>query len=411
MSPCARRFRPANTDTSVDGSTAGSGADTIVFAPTLAGGTITLASGQLAINSDLTIAGPGGGVTISGNIASRIFSVDDGNTSTLKTVSLSNLTLTAGKASGDQGGAIFNNENLNILSCTIANNTAGTYGGGIRHFDNGTLILTNSTLSNNKANAGGGGIDNGGTATLTNATVTANRADADGNGTGAGGGIGTFGGLTTSTTTLFNTIVAGHFTGTGTTTNDLGEKNVETASVNNLIGDSGSAGGLTNGNLIGGDAKLGPLADNGGPTQTHALLSGSPAINAGDNTKISGGITTDLRGLVRVAGTNVDIGAFELQLVTLAPTSLPSGTVGFAYQQSLTASFPNQPAGTTYTFTANGSLPAGLTLSPADRYSFRHAHPEWQQDLHRHSPGLHRRLLQSDHLHHRGELDPAGESG
>src|SRR5207302_1462881 len=99
---------------------------------------------------------------------------------------------------------------------------------------------------------------------------------------GTGGGI-KLGG---NAITLRNTIVAGNFRGSATTVaDDLQGVAVDAAnSANNLIGTGGSGGMTngTNGNLIGvADAKLGSLADSGGPTKTHLLLPGSPAINAG----------------------------------------------------------------------------------------------------------------------------------
>jgi hypothetical protein len=78
------------------------------------------------------------------------------------------------------------------------------------------------------------------------------------------------------------------------------------------VTDDANACGLTNGanaNLIGSDPNLGPLADNGGATQTHALLSGSPAIDAGDNSTCP---ATDQRGVARPQGSACDIGAYEL---------------------------------------------------------------------------------------------------
>ena len=86
----------------------------------------------------------------------------------------------------------------------------------------------------------------------------------------------------------------------------------------NLIGDSTGGSGYvdgTNGDLVGTtgnplDAKLNPLSDNGGPTQTHALLPGSPAIDLGNNTDA---LATDQRGQPRVVGERCDIGAYELQ--------------------------------------------------------------------------------------------------
>src|SRR5262249_5219685 len=141
----------------------------------------------------------------------------------------------------------------------------------------GTLTVSNSTLSGNT----GGGIITFGTrpVTLTNVTLTANRAS-------TGGGLY----VTSGSPVLHNTLIAGNFKGaTGTTRDDVfGALNP--GGDYNLIGDGTGMSGLSNGvngNLIGSasgpiDPLLGPLRDNGGPTFTHALLPGSPALNAGD---------------------------------------------------------------------------------------------------------------------------------
>src|SRR5262249_35092514 len=122
------------------------GADTITFA---VAGTISLGGTQLpAISSDLTIAGPAGGLTIDARGASRIFQVSAG------AVSLNGLTLANGSA--DSGGGISNAATLALTDCTLAVNFASYQGGGI---DNGgALSLTNCTLTGNVAGSIGGGI-------------------------------------------------------------------------------------------------------------------------------------------------------------------------------------------------------------------------------------------------------------
>ena len=167
--------------------------------------------------------------------------------------------------------------------------------------------------------------------TLTNCTVARNSIDQGGH----GAGLATEG---EGTTVLFNTIVALNVLDNGTdpaTPNDIFGPASPGTSAFNLIG-TGGAGGLTNGvkgNKVGvADPKLGPLASNGGPTQTIVLLSGSPAINAGSNAKAVGPdgkpLTTDQRGggFPRIAGGTVDIGAFEVQTSAVATGSV-SGLV------------------------------------------------------------------------------------
>jgi hypothetical protein len=189
------------------------------------------------------------------------------------------------------GGGIENGGTATLTSCTFTGNSASS-GGGIEN--DGTATLTNCTVSGNTGLDGGGGISNynfllesatGGTLTLTNCTVTGNSA-AD----GYGGGIGN--GVSVGYLTLDNTIVAGNRS-MPSRGNDIYGR-VQSTSGFNLIGDGSGISNLTDlenpalSNLIGTTASplnplLGPLADNGGPTQTMALLPGSPAIDAGSD--------------------------------------------------------------------------------------------------------------------------------
>jgi len=151
-------IQAANTDTSVDGSTAGSGADTIAFAPTVTG-TITLGGTAITISSDVTISGPGAAnLTISGNNASNIFTITDAAAATRRSVQISGLTLTAG--SGGVSGAIDCRENLALTNCVVTGNTAVGAGGGIYMRGAAAYQLTaniqNCTISNNTSFVGGG---------------------------------------------------------------------------------------------------------------------------------------------------------------------------------------------------------------------------------------------------------------
>jgi predicted outer membrane repeat protein len=198
---------------------------------------------------------------------------------------------------------------VNVVNTTLSGNQAG--GGGVAGAiwnDGGTLNVTNSTISGNISNTNEAGAiwnNNGGTTTLLNTTISGNQASL------VGGGIwNQFG-----TVNVENTIIAGN-TSTGTTSNDVEE--AFTSQGNNLIGDTDGSTGFGGSDLAGTgltplDPKLGPLADYGGPTQTMALLAGSPAIDAGNN---SGVPANDQRGFARVANGTVDIGAFEAQPVT-----------------------------------------------------------------------------------------------
>ena len=137
--------------------------DTIVFAPSLVGQTITLTSGQLLIRKNLTIAGPGAGqLTVSGNNASRVFEV----AKTVRSVTLSGLTI-----SNAAGGGILNDGTLTVSNSILSNNGGG--GGGIHN--DGTLTVSNSTLSNNSASSGGG-IENSRTAIVSGSILSGNSA-------------------------------------------------------------------------------------------------------------------------------------------------------------------------------------------------------------------------------------------
>src|SRR5262249_16300491 len=147
------------------------------------------------------------------------------------------------------------------------------------------------------------------TATLVHVTLTGNRADGDGSGDGTGGGLKTV----AASVTLINTLVAGNFRGTGAARDDL-SGGVEGASFGNLVGAGNGMSGISDGGkgkLVGTsvnpiDPKLGPLQNNGGPAPTHALLPGSPAINAASAGRA---LPADQRGVNR--GAAPDIGALE----------------------------------------------------------------------------------------------------
>ena len=283
-------------------------------------------TGDLTL-SDLTVTGGtegtggGGGIrfdsngtvaltdsTVSGNSG-----LDGGGIyADLGTVTLTDSTI-SGNTSGSRGGGINTFAgSVSLTNSTVSGNTSDFRGGGIYTFL-GSVSVTNSTISGNTSGDAGGGINTfDGSVSVTNSTISGNTSDSFG---GRGGGI-----YTTGSVSLNNSIVAG---------NESASDNDIFGSVfgaNNLVGDgTGIISGLTNGtngNQIGTSADpidplLGPLADNGGPTQTHALLPGSPAINAGDPAAVAGagGVAEfDQRGFPRVVGT-IDIGSVELQAI------------------------------------------------------------------------------------------------
>jgi hypothetical protein len=213
-----------------------------------------------------------------------------------------------------QGGGIFSgyfdtsgSTRVVLTNSTVSTNNAQTFGGGI--FQNrGPLTLTNVTVSGNQAGASGGGIEAMDSPVLiNNSTIVANGTNEFGGGLEARG-----------TTTLSNTIVAGNTapdTQFGTAPDCSGR--ITSGGYNLIRSTSGcNIVGNAAGNVVGQDPRLGLLAFNGGPTRTHALIDGSPAIDAGNPAVPGGGSTgacalSDQRGYLRPRGATCDIGAFE----------------------------------------------------------------------------------------------------
>lgn len=212
----------------------------------------------------------------------------------------------------EDGGGISIRGNVTIDNSTVANNTAGRNAGGIYNDSSGTVNFTHSTLSGNAARGVGGGIFNRlGTINSDRSTIANNTADSDRNNTGIGGGVANEGG----TVNAKNTIVAGNIDGlniVGTDSTDFAGS--LTSQGYNLIGNTTGTTiiGTTTGNILNIAANLGALQNNGGSTQTMALLANSPAINAGDP-NFTPPPDTDQRGtgFNRVNGGRLDIGAFE----------------------------------------------------------------------------------------------------
>jgi hypothetical protein len=336
--------------------------DTIVFAPSLDGKTITLTTSELDITKNLTIQGPGTGqVAVSGGNFYRVFEVR-ANTN----VSLSRLTITQGNSY--YGGGIFNGGTLTVSACTLSSNHAasvGAQGGGIYIALGGVATLTNCTFVGNRAAGCGGGlfVDRG-TVTLTNCTLSGNSAS-EGGGIYVSPSVYFFVDLT-------NTIVAGNHALNGP--DIYGRVGGDHNLVGNAAGSSGIVNGV-NGNIVGGNgnpvinALLGPLQNNGGPTQTMALLPGSPAIGHADNSQAP---ATDQRGVTRLdlAGETTDIGAFEVQALSLALGGFPSTTTaGAAGTFTVTALNADGTTNTSYSGTIHFTSTDGQVVLPAD-YTF-----------------------------------------
>ncbi|MFN8435835.1 MAG: choice-of-anchor Q domain-containing protein [Anaerolineales bacterium] len=206
--------------------------------------------------------------TISGNSApygGGVFNLSNNGSVTLANCSITGNTAT-NSASG-HGGGVSNFVKITINNCTIANNSAQHYGGGI--FSTGSLIVNNSTVSNNSA--------------LTS------------------GGIEFYGEFS-----LRNSIIANSLTGKDC----FSSGGTIVQNINNLIEDNAISPNQCGTPILTSNPNLAPLANNGGTTQTMALLTNSPAINAGDDNTCE---TADQRGVPRPQGSHCDLGAFEYQ--------------------------------------------------------------------------------------------------
>jgi CSLREA domain-containing protein len=277
----------------------GSGNDTVVvpagtFRLTIPGIAEDLgATGDLDVTEFVTILHEGvKPAIVDGGGIDRTF-----HTSSTGQTRIVGLTITGG-LSAQNGGGIFNDGALALDRVTMTNNQ-GQFGGGLAS-SSATVTIVNSTFSGNRATTSGGGISaaGAGNATaITSSTIASNTAGTDGG--GILGGVGN--------TSLRSTLVAGNTdtpAGTGSAPDCLQQAGFFESSGNSLIGDpTGCALVQGSGDVRGVDARLGLLGFNGGPTQTHVLFKGSPAINAG-----GGCPGFDQRGAPRKA---CDIGAYE----------------------------------------------------------------------------------------------------
>lgn len=339
-------------------------------------GTITLTSGQLLVDKSVTINGAGAEVlALDGNAISRVFEIVGG----AKTVSISGVTIRNGQ--GGNGGGIENaaTVTLTIVNSTLSGNAAGL-GGGV--FNSGTLTIINSTFSNNMASQGGGIYNPGsGMLTITNSTFSGNAAPVAGgasfnagtlqianttlsdNSSPLGGGVFNIGTLQIGSTILNAGASGANIANNGGTVTSHGY---------NLSSDDGG-GFLTGpGDQINTNPRLGPLQDNGGPTFTHELLPGSPAIDAGDpNFTPPPFFDQRGQGFPRVVNARIDKGSFEVQsggTPTPTPTTTPTPTPTTTPTATPTATFTPTPTPTpTPTSTPRPTPTPRLAPSPRSR--------------------------------------------
>ena len=301
--------------------------------PVGGGGGIYNSNGTIILNNS-TVSGntatyyTGGGIYNNHGTLTLNNSTVSGNTATYGGGGIFNrfggtTTLNNSTVSGNLGGGIFNDGMATLNNSTVSGNTAG-YGGGISN--RRTATLNNSTVSGNTAQSRGGGIYNNeeGIIVLNNNTISGNIA------INAGGGIFNDSG---ATTTLARTIVSGNTSPVGAEVR--GFAGTITAANHNVFGHSGLTNAQAFSNFTPGATDITAtsdgttpttlasilnttLADNGGPTLTHALVTGSPAI---DIIPVDGSVcildtSTDQRGAVRGSGANrggaaCDAGAYE----------------------------------------------------------------------------------------------------
>lgn len=398
-------IQAANTNSLVDACLAGSGTDTII----LPAGTYTLgiagtgedanATGDLDVTGGLIINGAGAVSTIiDGGSIDRVLEVRPG-----ADVQVNGITIRNGNPGAGFGAAgILNSGTLTLTKSTVTNNTGDNFGGGI--YNVGTMTLTDTTVSDNillgsNLSGGGGGIFSSGTMTLTRTTVSGNST------IGRGGGIynldqtATITNSTISTNTALNGGGIFNRDGTVNLTHNTITSNIAADNGGGVWNYSGTmrfantiiagntaatpaddcAGGMSSlgynlasdatcslggiGDLNSTNPLLGPLANNGGLTKTHALLAGSPAIDAVP--LVSCAVSTDQRGILRPQGAACDIGAFELLLIVpidIKPGSFPNsinpkskGKIPVAILSTITFDAPSQLDKTSLTFGKTGN--------------------------------------------------------
>jgi hypothetical protein len=343
-------------------------------------GTLTVNNCSISDNSG-GIYNNGGSATINNSTISGNLSGGIANTGNL---TISNSTISGNKSIGAAAGYATGGPSGSTTHLVPAGNGAG---GGI-YMGGGTLSINSSTIADNEAEGGssaalnvpglagngyGGGLYiAGGTVTINNSTLAGNLAGGGGGnypGSGYGGGIDNAVGA--GALQMYDTILANN---TADAANGPDLYGSVTSQGHNLFGNTAGGSGFVASDLVNVNPQLGPLQNNGGPDETMALLAGSSAINAGDNT---GAPAYDQRGpgFPRIVGGTIDIGAFEVQnSVRLVVSGFPSPTIaGTPGSFTVTVQNTDGTTDTSYTGTvsftssdAQAALPASYTFTAGD---------------------------------------------
>ena len=370
---------------------AGSGGDTISlpaghYRLGIAGaGEDAAAKGDLDLTKNVTVTGAGArATTIDGLGLDRVLDVASG-----VTAAISGVTLTGGQVAAN-GGGIRSAGTLTLLRDSIVGNHSAGVGGGVSS-SGPSLALVDSTVSGNHGSIGGG-VSAAVALTVTSSTVSGNVAGGPGSIMGTAGGIS---GGPGSTVTLRSSTVTGNqsYAGPGSgggieapspsVQNTIIAQNValaadqSTAAVDNCASSAASQGnnlsdgtdcGLTQaGDRQGTPVALGPLADNGGPTDTQAVVPGSAALDAG-----AGCPSTDQRGAPRPRGSACDVGAYELapptattaEVETIGRTSVLVHGIVDPNVRLTTFGFQYGPTIAYGTTAPGGWVPPGIGITP-----------------------------------------------
>ncbi len=296
-------------------------------------------------------------VAFSGNSASQYGGgmYNDSSSPTLSDVVFSGNSATLYGSS--HGGGMYNKAaNPTLDSVTFSGNSSNSEGGGMSNWNGSSPTLSNVTFSGNSAEFSGGGMENKGSSpTLSNVTFSANLAYSVGGGMyndGAG-----------AHPTLTNVILWADLAGIN---GSEISNNFSNPTITDSVVKGGCPAGSTCSNVITSDPMLGPLADNGGFTRTHALLPGSSAVDAGGVNSTCE--DTDQRGVTRPQGTACDIGAYEVLAVDMGVSkgassdvvTAGSGAGNLVYTVTVTNNGPNDATG--FAVSESLTLPVGVTV-------------------------------------------------